>query len=124
MACLVFELLTGDYLFDPKHGDGFKKDDDHLAQMIELTGNFPKSVALKGKHSSKFFNRKGELRNIHKFKIWGLADVLHEKYEFSRLDSKEISSFLSKMLTIRTEERASAEIMLQHPWLSGVDLDQ
>lgn len=27
MACLVFELLTGDFLFDPHHGDKFSKDD-------------------------------------------------------------------------------------------------
>jgi serine/threonine protein kinase len=27
LACLIFELLTGDYLFDPTAGDKYSKDD-------------------------------------------------------------------------------------------------
>ena len=57
----IFELLTGgDYLFDPASGSRYSKDDDHIAQIIELVGEFPKSLAFSGKYSSEFFNRKGE----------------------------------------------------------------
>lgn len=38
LACMVFELITGDYLFDPKKGKTFKKNDDHLALITELIG--------------------------------------------------------------------------------------
>lgn len=38
LACMVFELVTGDYLFDPKKGKTFKKNDDHLALISELIG--------------------------------------------------------------------------------------
>jgi serine/threonine-protein kinase SRPK3 len=38
LACMVFELVTGDYLFDPKKGKSFKKNDDHLALISELIG--------------------------------------------------------------------------------------
>lgn len=31
LACIVFELLTNDYLFKPKKGKGYGKNDDHLA---------------------------------------------------------------------------------------------
>ena len=56
----IFELLTGgDYLFDPASGSRYSKDDDHIAQIMELMGEFPKSVAFSGKYSSDFFNRKG-----------------------------------------------------------------
>ena len=56
----VFELLTGgDYLFDPASGSRYSKDDDHIAQIIELMGEFPKSLAFSGKYSSDFFNRRG-----------------------------------------------------------------
>ena len=30
-ACTLFELLTGDFLFEPRSGPKFSKDDDHLA---------------------------------------------------------------------------------------------
>ena len=38
VACMAFELLTGDLLFDPRAGDGYSRDEDHLALMIELLG--------------------------------------------------------------------------------------
>lgn len=57
----MFELLAGgDYLFDPQAGSRYTKDEDHIAQIIELMGELPHSLALSGKYSSRFFNRKGE----------------------------------------------------------------
>jgi serine/threonine-protein kinase SRPK3 len=61
LGCMTFELLTGDYLFDPKGGKKFSKDDDHVAQIIELLGGFPRHLALAGKYSSAVFNRRGEV---------------------------------------------------------------
>lgn len=56
----IFELLTGgDYLFDPQSGAKYSKDDDHIAQIMELVGDFPKVIAQGGKYSQEFFNRKG-----------------------------------------------------------------
>jgi len=56
----IFELITGgDYLFDPASGSRYSKDDDHVAQIIELMGDIPKAIAFSGKYSSEFFNRKG-----------------------------------------------------------------
>ena len=34
--------------------------------MIELLGNFPKSVTTNGKFCGDYFNRKGELKHIHR----------------------------------------------------------
>ena len=31
LACIVFELATGDFLFEPRKGETFSKNDDHLA---------------------------------------------------------------------------------------------
>ena len=44
MACTVFELITGDFLFDPKAGHNYDRDEDHLALFIELLGSIPKRV--------------------------------------------------------------------------------
>ena len=38
---MIFELLTGDFLFEPRKGGNFSKNDDHLAQIQELVGKFP-----------------------------------------------------------------------------------
>jgi serine/threonine protein kinase len=43
-ACIVFELATGDVLFDPRSGREYDRDEDHLALMMELCGRIPRKV--------------------------------------------------------------------------------
>ncbi|KAH0497503.1 hypothetical protein TgHK011_004802 [Trichoderma gracile] len=117
MSAMVFELITGDYLFDPQSGTKYGKDDDHIAQIIELLGPFPRSLCLSGKWSQEIFNRKGELRNIHRLRHWALPDVLREKYHFKEDEAKRISAFLTPMLELVPEKRANAGGMAAHPWL-------
>ncbi|XP_040437537.1 SRSF protein kinase 3-like, partial [Falco naumanni] len=63
-ACMAFELATGDYLFEPHSGEDYSRDEDHIAHVIELLGEIPRHVALGGRYSREFFNRRGELRHI------------------------------------------------------------
>jgi len=113
----TFELITGDYLFDPQSGTKYGKDDDHIAQIIELLGPFPKSLCMAGKWSQEIFNRKGELRNIHRLRHWALPDVLHEKYHFNAEESKKVADFLLPMLELLPADRANAGGMAGHKFL-------
>ncbi|KAF1814767.1 serine/threonine-protein kinase SRPK2 [Eremomyces bilateralis CBS 781.70] len=119
MASMVFELITGDYLFDPQSGTKYGKDDDHIAQIIELLGPFPKSLCLSGKYSQEIFNRKGELRNIHRLRHWALPDVLREKYHFPADDARQMADFLGPMLQLLPPDRANAGGMGNHRFLDG-----
>ncbi|KAG0243492.1 serine/threonine protein kinase, CMGC group [Actinomortierella wolfii] len=121
VACMAFELLTGDYLFDPQSGSAYNKNDDHIAQIIELMGNFPKRLALSGKFSHELFNRKGELRHIHKLRYWPLNDVIHEKYQVPRAEADFLADFLNRMLALDPYQRATAGEMCKHPWLHVKD---
>jgi len=118
MACMAFELVTGDLLFEPKKGSSFDKNDDHLAQMIELLGPIPKKIVEKGKESKNYFNRKGELKAIRKLKVWPLEEVLMEKYSWSKTEAEGFSNFLRPMLVFDKDKRASAAQMLKHEFLS------
>ncbi|KAG8876536.1 serine/threonine protein kinase, CMGC group [Tulasnella sp. 331] len=120
-ACMIFELLTGgDYLFDPQSGSKYSKDDDHIAQIMELMGEMPKSLAFAGKYSAEFFNRKGELRHIHKLRYWPLQNVLHDKYLLPAADAELIASFLNPMLGLHPDRRAKAGAMVGHRWMDAV----
>ncbi|KAJ3379773.1 serine/threonine protein kinase, CMGC group [Lobulomyces angularis] len=110
-ACMIFELLTGDYLFDPKAGSRYTKDDDHIAQIIELLGGFPKSIALSGK-------------NVSKLRYWKLSDVLEEKYNYSKSDAIAISNFLIPALNVNPERRMTARELLNNEWLKEVKGDE
>ncbi|ETO08236.1 hypothetical protein RFI_29152, partial [Reticulomyxa filosa] len=116
---MIFELATGDYLFDPKADEkGFYgRDEDHLALIAELCGPFPLEVTQHGRVASQYFDAEGYFRNIPKLDYWPLYDVLHQKYKFRSQDAKDFAHFLACMLQVDPSKRASAKQMLIHPWL-------
>ncbi|XP_029580467.1 SRSF protein kinase 2 isoform X1 [Salmo trutta] len=119
-SCWVaFELVTGDSLFEPKAGKTFSLEEDHIAHIIELLGKVPAAVALSGKYSMEYFNRKGDMRHIGVLRPWGLYEVLVEKYHFMLKEASLFSDFLLHMLDFQPERRASAAQCLLHPWLSS-----
>lgn len=117
-ACLIFELITGDLLFEPDEGHSYTKDDDHIAQIMELLGDIPPYLLVQGRYTRTFFNSRGKLRNISKLKHWPLTNVLHEKYGFSLGESQDIADFLLPMLEMDPRRRADAGGLVNHPWLS------
>jgi len=119
LACLVFELLTSEFLFDP-HGQGerFTKDDDHMAQIIELLGDFSLEVKMGGRYSRELFDHSGTLRYIHELHPWPLNRVMIEKYLYSDADAIALSDFLLPMLVVDMKQRANARDMLDHSWLT------
>jgi serine/threonine-protein kinase SRPK3 len=116
-ACTIFEMITGDLLFEPRKGQMYDKDDDHLAQMMELLGRMPKNMALSGKNSKQFFNSYGHLKRISGLNFWPLKKVLIEKYRITQKEATALSDFLLPMLEWDTDKRATARDMLNHPWL-------
>jgi len=119
-ACMAFELATGDYLFEPHSGEEYTRDEDHLAHIIELVGNIPRSIAFSGKYSKEFFKKTGELRHISKLKPWPLFEVLTEKYEWDPGVAQEFSDFLMPMLEFDPKERVTAEEALHLPFLKDI----
>jgi serine/threonine-protein kinase SRPK3 len=118
VACMTFELVTGDLLFVPRKGRQYDKNEDHVAQMIELLGRLPRRMIKQGRYSDEIFNKHGELKHIRNLDYWPLIDVLREKYECSTEEASLCSSFLLPMLDYNPQTRATAAECLAHPWLS------
>ena len=118
LACIIFELATGDFLFGPRKGDTYSKNDDHLAQIIELLGKMPKKFALSGCDSYKYFDKKGKLRRIKNLVYYPLKSVLIEKYHFKEKEAEALADFMKPMLEYYPHKRASARDLLRHPWLN------
>lgn len=96
------------------------KDDDHIAQIIDLLGEISKSIAFAREYSHEFFNRKGELRHINKLHYWPLESVLHDKYLFPRAEADALAAFLTPMLRLHLDKRAKASELTHHNWLGDV----
>nr|KYP68622.1 Serine/threonine-protein kinase SRPK1 [Cajanus cajan] len=118
-ACICFELVTGDVLFDPHSGDNYDRDEDHLALMMELLGVMPSKIALGGRYSREFFNSQGDLRHISKLRFWPMDKVLMEKYNFSEQDTNDLVDFLVPLLDFDPEKRPTAAQCLSHRWISA-----
>ncbi|KAF8565890.1 hypothetical protein P879_03485 [Paragonimus westermani] len=118
-ACMAFELATGDYLFEPHSGEDYNRDEDHLAHIIELLGPIPRNIALSGKYSRDYFDKRACLRHIRRLKPWNLFSVLTEKYDWPHDEAIQFTSFLEPMLVYDPNERATAWDCLQHPWITG-----
>ena len=125
LACMIFELVTGDYLFDPKKGKTYRKNDDHLALISELIGPCPERNFLET-HSKcwKFYDKKKKtprLKNIVKLQPWPLQKVLLEKYRLKDCEARSLTDFLGCMLKWKPKDRADARELLKHPWLKETD---
>jgi serine/threonine protein kinase len=120
LACMAFELVTGDYLFDPKGSEEYPRDEDHLALFVELLGHMPAKLIGRGRRSTTYFNRRGELRHIKSLRMWPLFEVLQQKYHLHPLEAKNLATFLLPMLRLLPEERITAKAALEHPWLQGL----
>ncbi|XP_055366282.1 SRSF protein kinase 3 [Betta splendens] len=118
VACLAFELVTGDSLFEPKAGEFVSLEEDHIAQIMVLLGKIPPSIALSGRYSMDYFSRTGDLRCVGPLRLWSLYDVLVEKYHFLLEEASGFSDFLLRMLDYHPDRRATAAQCLRHPWLN------
>jgi len=124
-ACMFFELLTGEFLFAPKHSKSWSRDEDHIALMIELLGTFPPvDWALKGKHAKSILTNEAKPKKIKNLKFWNLHDVLVQKYSMSAEDAMDFCDFILPMLSWKPEERITAEEALESPWLIITDRDK
>mmetsp|Transcript_57509 Transcript_57509/g.136820 ORF Transcript_57509/g.136820 Transcript_57509/m.136820 type:complete len:618 (-) Transcript_57509:71-1924(-) len=119
-ACMIFELVTGDYLFDPKASEEYPRDEDHLALFSELLGTMPPELVSRGRRSVTYYNRRSELRHIKVLRYWSLADVLTDKYHMHPVEATNLASFLLPMLRLLPEARAPPQQLLAHPWLQGL----
>ncbi|KAJ5078446.1 hypothetical protein M0811_04771 [Anaeramoeba ignava] len=123
LGCMIFELLTGDFLFNPKNTSNSSRDEEHLALIIELLGPFSKEFALGGKRSSKFFDQNGELLHIKRIYPMSLKETLQVKYHFQNDSADQIASFLLPMLDLDFKNRISAEKCLSSSWFNDNEND-
>mmetsp|Transcript_13420 Transcript_13420/g.53882 ORF Transcript_13420/g.53882 Transcript_13420/m.53882 type:complete len:391 (-) Transcript_13420:1317-2489(-) len=125
VGCLVFELLTGETLFDPQSprpGEPFTKDESHLAQAIELLGCLPRELIDQGRRVNDWFTiDKTALCNIAVHPpapgTHALANVLRDNFDFCESDAVNASAFLEHLLQYDPRLRPSARQALNLAWL-------
>lgn len=122
-GCLIFELSTGSILFDPQTGGSdYNRDEDHLAQIIEILGPIPKNLISKGIYSYDYLTKDGDLKHRKPRGHCPLYKLLLNEYRFNEKDAKDLAGFLLPLLELTPNKRPSAAQCLQHPWLKNAPL--
>ncbi|KAL4466073.1 hypothetical protein ABPG74_004310 [Tetrahymena malaccensis] len=116
-ACMIYELITNDYLFKPKKRDDTTKNDEHLALFQESLGKFNKQFALSGTRSREFFNKSGQLIRIKEIQDYPISRILISEYDWDTKEALDIEDFLLPMLHYNPSKRIQAREALQSPWL-------
>ena len=115
-GCILYELIVGEFLFDPIKDKNKSRDYYHLLEMTKVSGGFSKKFLKTTKYSKKYFDSNGELRDTEyrEFYDW---DELLEKIEDIE-ERSQITDLLKKMLSLNETTRINANDILQHPWLN------
>ena len=125
LGCIIYELLTGEYLFDVDRELGYNdKNRQHLAQMEEMFGKIPLDLALKCDFRERLFDRNGVILGFSydNTNSIGLALKLENKFDYSKKDSIVLHDFLKLFFEYDTDTRSSAENILSNEWLQNTSV--
>ena len=122
LGCILFELITGEYLFDVAAGKNEKdRNRKHLALMFEVLGKMPKYLSLGCEFSDDFFDSKGRVlkykKDINYTNIEAL--ILEERDDIDETELKIICDLLRKMMDYDPKTRITAKECLEENWLKS-----
>ena len=118
LACIIFELATGEALFDTKRDANFSQNENHILKFIEILGNMPNKLINRMKNPKMYLDMFKKLTKLKNIKRTSIKDLLITKYNFEKEEAENLNDFLSQMLEYYPEKRATAQEMLSHPWLN------
>lgn len=118
VACLAYELATGDYLLNPKNsGGGIERDMKHLSLVHKYFGPLPLRLITEGKYSLDYY-RGTKLRRGHVNKESSVYERLVKEEKWPDYIANVFADFLDMMLNPDPDLRPSAARCLEHPFLS------
>ena len=122
LGCIIYELLTDEYLFDIDRDLSYSdKNRVHLAQMEEFLGKIPKELALKCDFKRDLFDSKGNILgfNYDKDTYINISTRLQTKFNYLEQDSIELAEFLNIFFEYDYRKRSSAENILTNKWFNN-----
>ncbi|ETW75548.1 hypothetical protein HETIRDRAFT_107906 [Heterobasidion irregulare TC 32-1] len=124
-GCLVFEMATSRSLFALEPHSAHD-DHDQLARMAQLLGDFPPAlIAASAPRVRAHFTKDGKLVRAERLPLEALMfhlltspeDRPPEVPELAMEEAALFVDFVSSMLRLQPEARATAADLLAHPWL-------
>jgi len=107
LGCSIYEILTGDILFDPEKDGTHSRDFHHIYWFYEICGDIPKCMIEKSDRKKEFFNKNGKFL-ANKPETWDIKEVIKEEKEIDVIDNEKLEQvidMIDSMLKINPNER-------------------
>lgn len=112
MACLFYELLTHEYLFevDTEHDDNVEQDRLLLAQMYATLGKMPVEECIDSERTYQLFDEKGRVLKYKKIDYFPLEQRIAEKRpDLSPRQQTQACQLIRSMMEYNVKKRSSAD---------------
>lgn len=112
MACLFYELLTHDHLFevDSEHDENIEQDRYLLSQMYATLGKMPYDYCIDSERTYQLFDEKGRIKKYKKIDYNSLEDrILSKRPDLSDTERQQVCQLLRSMMQYELSKRLSAK---------------
>lgn len=126
IGCMVYELITGDFLMDPKRKASNERDMDveHLAMIMQILGPVPSRIATSGRSSRpprfihRYFSEDGRFLFADKYRSYPRRSIAAELETYLEpAEAERAAQFIMSCFTYDPMERCHAADLLNHSWL-------
>lgn len=104
VGCMMYELATGEILFDPHRQPGFSTDRHHLYDIIRFLGRVPSDLLKKSKKYDVFFRRDGLIKGKHHIVYQPFVEHLNKQIP-EHTEKAEVVKTISSLLCYRPKQR-------------------
>ncbi|KAF2212024.1 hypothetical protein CERZMDRAFT_106270 [Cercospora zeae-maydis SCOH1-5] len=115
-ACVAWDMIQVEHLFDGYDEEGYHIDRVHLGEMAGLLGHPPLEFLHDSVNSSRVFDNEGKWKANPPLS----PDSLEDRLTQLTGDSKtQFLAFVRSMLQWQPEKRRTARQLLEDPWLTS-----
>ena len=118
-GCLLFEFLTGEYLFEiDSDCDQIERDRRYLYEMFKILGKIPKNLCLDCEFSRDLFDNKGRILKKREIDYTSISEILIDEFDYQSDAAEELEKVLKLFLDYNVKNRISAAEALKMEWLN------
>jgi serine/threonine-protein kinase SRPK3 len=107
LGCSIYEILTGDILFNPEKDGSYSRDFHHIYWFYEICGDIPKWMIEKSDRKKEFFNKNCNFL-ANKPESWNIREVIKEEKKIDNIENEKLEQvidMIDSMLKINPNER-------------------
>lgn len=119
LGCILYELINGEFLFDPKKDRNYSRNYYHLLEIGKVCGKYDKEYLKRTKNWKNYFDKSGYILDTEYREFYDLDELL-EKVEDDR-ERSIVKDLLLKTLKVNPKERISAKEILMHEFFKKRD---